>query len=88
MHFTSPTKGAMSWEELVDDLLAYIAEEPEMSYKLIIGTDSQVHKETYFVTAVVVHRVGKGARYYYNRKMYENINSLRQRIFMEAATSL
>ena len=49
----------MIWEEVVDDLLAYIAEEPELSYKLIIGTDSQVREETYFVTAVVVHRVGK-----------------------------
>ncbi|HHY41034.1 MAG TPA: hypothetical protein GX502_07255 [Syntrophaceticus sp.] len=88
MHFTSPTKGAMNWEEVVNDLLAYIAEEPELSYKIIIGTDSQVREETYFVTAVVVHRVGKGARYYYSRKMYENIKSLRQRIFMEAAASL
>jgi predicted RNase H-related nuclease YkuK (DUF458 family) len=88
MHFISPTKGTMSWDEVVDDLLVYVVEEPEFTYKIIIGTDSQVREETHFVTAVVVHRVGKGARYYYKRRVYDNIKSLRQRIFMEAATSL
>ena len=88
MNFISPTKGLMSWDELVDDLLVYIADAPELTYKIIIGTDSQVREETCFVTAVVVHRVGKGARYYYRRRTYDNINSMRQRIFMEAATSL
>ncbi|MGI6405815.1 MAG: ribonuclease H-like YkuK family protein [Syntrophaceticus sp.] len=88
MNFISPTKGSMSWDELVDDLLVYIADAPELTYKIIIGTDSQVREETCFVTAVVVHRVGKGARYYYRRRTYDNINSMRQRIFMEAATSL
>lgn len=78
----------MSWDEVVDDLLVYVVEEPEFTYKIIIGTDSQVREETHFVTAVVVHRVGKGARYYYKRRVYDNIKSLRQRIFMEAATSL
>ncbi|MGB4505374.1 MAG: ribonuclease H-like YkuK family protein [Syntrophaceticus sp.] len=78
----------MNWDEVVNDLLAYVAEEPEFNYKIIIGTDSQVREETHFVTAIVVHRVGKGARYYYMRKVYENIKSLRQRIFMEATTSL
>jgi predicted RNase H-related nuclease YkuK (DUF458 family) len=78
----------MSWDEVVDDLLVYVVEEPEFTYKIIIGTDSQVREVTHFVTAVVVHRVGKGARYYYKRRVYDNIKSLRQRIFMEAATSL
>ncbi len=88
MRFISPTKGVMDWDKLVDDLLAHVAEEPELSYKVIIGTDSQVREETCFVTAVVVHRVGKGARYYYSRKVYDDIRNLKQRMFMEAATSL
>ncbi len=78
----------MKWDQLVNDLLDYVTEEPEFNYKIIVGTDSQVREETHFVTAVVVHRVGKGARYYYKRKVYDNIKSLRQRIFMEAAASL
>ena len=62
MRFISPTKGVMNWDEVVDDPLAYVVEEPELTYKIIIGTDSQVREETHFVTAVIVHRVGKGKR--------------------------
>ena len=48
----------------------------------------QVRDPTCFVTAIVVHRLGKGARYYYTRE-HENIGrSLRQRIFYETSRSL
>jgi predicted RNase H-related nuclease YkuK (DUF458 family) len=78
----------MSWDQMVDDMLDYVASEPDYAHKIIIGTDSQVRDETHFVTALVVHRVGKGARYFYRRKLYEKFASLRQRIFYEAAFSL
>ncbi len=88
MHFISPSKGVLSWDEVVTDLLDYVTREPDYSYKIIIGTDSHVRDDTHFVTALVVHRVGKGARYFYRRKIYEKIKSLRQKIFFEAAFSL
>ena len=88
MHFISPSKGVMTWEEVVTDILDYVTSEPDYSYKIIIGTDSHVRDETHFVTALVIHRVGKGARYFYRRKLYEKIKSLRQKIFFEAAFSL
>lgn len=88
MRFISPTKGVMTWDEVISDLLDYITQEATLSYKIIIGTDSQVRNETCFVTALVVHRIGKGARYYYRRKPYNKIKSLHQKIFLEAALSL
>ncbi len=88
MTFTSPSKGRLSFDEVFKDMMSYIQEEPEASYKLIIGTDSQLREETAFVTAIIVHRQGKGARYYYSRE-HERINrSLRQRIFYETSRSL
>lgn len=86
--FISPTLGRMSWEEVLQDIVGYITSASDYSYKLIIGTDSQVREDTCLVTAVVVHRVGKGARYYYRKKYQRKILSLRQRIFYEAALSL
>jgi len=88
MHFISPSKGVMDWDEMVIDILDYVTSDSDYSYKIIIGTDSHVRDETHFVTALVVHRVGKGARYFYRRKLYEKIKSLRQKIFFEAAFSL
>lgn len=88
MKFINPTRGPLDFFEMFRDITGYIEEMPEARYKLIIGTDSQLGEETCFVTAVVVHREGKGGRYYYARE-HERINrSLRQRIFYETSRSL
>lgn len=68
--------------------MAYVCQEPEAHYRLIVGTDSQVRDETTFVTAIIIHRAGKGARYYYSRERSRYTRSLRQRIFYETAKSL
>jgi len=86
--YHSPSRGRLSFEQMFSDLIDYVQELPEAEYKIIIGTDSQVRDSTCFVTAIVVHRLGKGARYYYTRE-HENIGrSLRQRIFYETSRSL
>ncbi|HLN64883.1 MAG TPA: ribonuclease H-like YkuK family protein [Symbiobacteriaceae bacterium] len=86
--FHSPTKGPLPYERLISDLLAYVAEEPQAQYKLIVGTDSHTRTDLCFVTAIIVHRLGKGARYYYRRRHQARIRSLRQKIFYETAISL
>jgi len=86
--FHSPTKGALTFDQLVEDLLAFMAEEPDGSYRLIVGSDSHTRTDLCFVTAIIVHRKGKGARYYYRKRRQSRIRSLRQRIFYEAAMSL
>lgn len=86
--FHSPSKGALSYERLVVDLLDYVAEEPQAKYKLIVGTDSHTRTELCFVTAIIVHRLGKGARFYYRRRNQQRIRNLRQKIFYETAISL
>jgi predicted RNase H-related nuclease YkuK (DUF458 family) len=74
---------------MFEDLVSFIKEDPEARYRLIVGTDSQeAADETVFVTAVIIHREGKGARYYYQRRRQPWVVSLRQRIFWEASLSL
>lgn len=88
MYFISPSKGRLNFEEMMNDIVLYIKGIPTSSYKIIIGSDSQVKSETSFITAVIVHRLGKGARYYYRKKTQRKIKSLRQKIFYETALSL
>lgn len=90
MFFNSPTKGRVSFKELFEDLAAYTNEHPDDSYKLIIGTDSQsyLNRSVVFVTALVVHRVGKGGRFYYHKQTTAYMESLRQRIYYETYLSL
>lgn len=88
MFFVSPSKGKLSFVQMMEDIMAYIRGLPSSSYKIIVGTDSMVRDDTCFVTAVVVHRLGKGARYYYRKKHQRKIKSLRQKIFYETSLSL
>ncbi len=89
MRFRSPTKGEMSIKEVVTDILAYVSEDVNQVYKLLVGTDSHPKDDgSNFASAIIIHRVGKGARYYYTRSRRENIKNMRQRIFYEASLSL
>lgn len=88
MQFVSPTHGSMSLDQVFDDIRAYVEEDPEASYRLIVGTDSRARDQVVFVTAVIIHRVGRGARYYYEKRRHQKLASLRQRIYYETALSL
>jgi predicted RNase H-related nuclease YkuK (DUF458 family) len=90
MEFNSPSAGKLSLDEVFSEIISYIREKPKEQYKLIIGTDSQPHlrQDVCFVTAVIVHRVGKGARYFFSRHRRRYMESLRQRIHYETYLSL
>jgi len=86
--FISPTLGKLSFGQMFEHLVGYMNEEPDQNYHLIIGTDSLLSEQTCFVTAVIVHRLGHGGRYFYRKMFNRKMDSLRQRIFFETALSL
>ncbi|HAP93916.1 MAG TPA: hypothetical protein DCM26_04745 [Desulfotomaculum sp.] len=88
MYFVSPTKGRLTFNEMMAGIVDYITGLPTSMYKIIIGTDSQVKQDSCFVTAIIVHRLGKGGRYFYRKKLHRKIKSLRQKIFYETSLSL
>ncbi len=87
--FTSPSIGVITYDQMFQEIIGYMAEDTDMKYKLIVGTDSHLREEEYvFVVAVIIHRISKGGRYFYQKQKYNNIHSLRQKIFYEASLSL
>jgi len=87
--FHSPSKGRMELDEVVADILEYVSDDITRTYKLLVGSDSHPGSQgTCFVSAIIIHREGKGARYYYSRMNEPRIRSMRQRIFYEASLSL
>ena len=91
--FISPSKGKLTTEETIAEIVKFFSEDPTVSYTLVIGTDSQVRRENGlqkvdFVTAVVVHRKGKGGRYFWQKNKKEKIYSLRDKIYLETLLSL
>lgn len=87
--FISPTKGPLTFADMLAEIMTFILEAPTERYTLIVGSDSQAREhDISFVSAIVVHRVGKGARYFYQRYTERPMRSLRQKILHEAALSL
>lgn len=88
--FHSPTYGELSLSQVRQKTLSFMEEFPEAKYRIVIGTDSAPGKKgtTDFVTALVVHRIGTGAIYFWQRQIEKRKLALRQKIYQEAAISL
>jgi len=76
--------------DVVREVVEYMKAAPSYSYKVIIGTDSEMLEENGadFVTAIVVHRVGNGGRYFWRQINDGKFFTMRDRIIHEVMLSL
>jgi len=80
--------------QVISEIEDFVNEEPRSFYRLVIGSDSQTKAingkaEINFVTAIVVHRRGRGARYFWKKeKRYVKVPVLRDKIYTETTMSL
>lgn len=89
-HFHSQTFGICAPDELRRHIKTYMAGDPDRSYRLVIGTDSQAKNgsATDFVVAFIIHRVGAGGIYFWKRIVESKQYVLKQRMYQEAIYSL
>ncbi|MCM2676583.1 ribonuclease H-like YkuK family protein [Alkalicoccobacillus plakortidis] len=77
----------MTFEQVFERIKMYMAQQPIGHYKLMLGTDSQVHpQQTRFITGIVIQRLGQGVwacatKTIVKRKM----NHLHERISFETS---
>lgn len=80
--------------KVISEIEEFVNEEPSSFYRLVIGTDSQARSingkaEIDFVTAIIIHRKGRGARYFWKKVKKEvKVPILRDKIYTETAMSL
>lgn len=91
--FISPTKGELTSFQVISEISEFVGEDTHSRYKVVIGTDSQTRRingeaEIDFVTAVVVHRVGRGGRYFWRKVKEKKKYVLRDKIYTETLMSL
>ena len=88
--FNSPTYGQVGFTEVIQKITSYMEEVPDQKYRVVIGTDSQMHnkKEADFVSALIIHRVGSGGIYFWTREKVSRPYALRERIYEEATRSM
>jgi hypothetical protein len=85
--------GDLSGKEVIEEISKFVNEVPTSFYRVVIGSDSQAkrinsHAEIDFVTAIVVHREGRGARYFWRHEKMIKSPSLRDKIYTETLMSL
>jgi uncharacterized protein len=91
--FLSPSKGYVSVGQMLSEISKFIEEDPTSFYTLIIGSDSQAkyvnsHVEIDFVTAIIVYRKRRGARYFLRKERQVRKPILRDKIYTETLLSL
>lgn len=89
LSYISPTYGQMDWNETLAKMVWFMGTDTKGSYEVIIGTDSEAQNgEADFVSALIVHKKGKGGVYFWGRQTVKHLHSLKQRIWTEANISL
>ncbi len=88
--FNDTVGNRLSLETVVLEIVSFIRQDASRRYRLTIGTDSELlsNKNADFVTAIVVHRIGNGGRYFYRRFEMGKFHTLRDRIIREALISV
>lgn len=85
--FFNPTKGQLTKEEMLKELLDYFKEEPKKSYEIVVGCDSTEREGNFFVVVVAL-RKGAGGRFFAKKASFERKSlSLRERILKEVLLS-
>ncbi|MBI4359003.1 MAG: hypothetical protein HY577_00200 [Candidatus Nealsonbacteria bacterium] len=70
--FYNPSRGQLSFEEMIREIIAYLKEKPEKFYDIIVGCDSSSSDSPEFPLAVVVLRTGEGGRFFLKKITYQN----------------
>lgn len=87
--FQSPTYGTLTLEQIREKITGFMSACSESKYLIVIGSDSQPKdREADFVSAIIVHRIGQGAIYFWQREIKKKKYVLRERIYEEATLSL
>lgn len=88
--FFNPTKGSLSFEESLEEMIRYMQAKPEASYEVVVGCDSSSSQEPTFPLVIVILRKGEGGRFFLQRVEYgkgKKFYNLHDRILEEVLLS-
>ncbi|KKU15055.1 hypothetical protein A3A20_02875 [Candidatus Wolfebacteria bacterium RIFCSPLOWO2_01_FULL_45_19] len=80
----------LNTDRMIEAIVSFMRDVPNRRYKIMVGTDSVLSSDgsADFATAIVVHRVGNGGRYFWRRMEFSQFHTLRDRIIREVLVSL
>jgi len=92
-HYYNSASGMLTTARVIDEIANFVKEDPGSFYSLIIGSDSQARRlngksEISFVSAIIIYRKGKGARYFWRKEKQIKKAVLHDKIYTETQMSL
>lgn len=93
-NFLSLTDGQVTLTEAIQKIKAFLLEDQNATYTLVVGSDSHERQEVngkkyvQVVSAIVVHRKGFGGKYFWYKGKKKLVYSLREKIYAETLQSL
>ncbi len=92
--FFNTTKQSLSLVDVVREIVHYVGEgfPDRYQYRIIVSTDTLAREGkgeiVTFVTAIVIHQIGHGARFFASRTTRDDIYTFRDRIYLETIRSI
>jgi len=87
-YFYNPSRGNLSFEETIKEILNWLQEHPKESYEIVVGCDSPSSEEPFFPLAIVVLRKGQGGRFFLKKMRYrKKFGNWKNRILQEVLLS-
>jgi uncharacterized protein len=87
--FRSLKQENLNFEQVCREIINFIKADADSSYRISVGTDSQVGSNTVFVSCIHIHRIGKGAIGFLHKcEMTRPVKNLREKIYLETCASL
>jgi len=88
-YFFNPTKGNLSFDDVITEIFAYMAEESKRQYEIVVGCDSASLEQPHFPATIVVRRLGAGGRFFLKKISYggKKFYNFKQRILQEVLLS-
>lgn len=93
-HFYNPTRGKLTLEETIEEIIKYMSDKPDRFYDIVVGCDSSSGEEPHFPVAVVILRTGEGGRFflknifYNNRKFYNYKTRILEEVYLSCEMAI
>jgi len=88
-NFFNPTKGNLTFDGVIEEMMAWMTERPEKFYDIIVGCDSSSTSDPHFPVVMVILRKGEGGRFFIRKVKYRNKKffNIHQRVLEEVLLS-
>jgi len=88
-YFYNPSRGNLTINQVIEELIGYMRGEPEKFYDIIVGCDSSSSEDPSFPVAIVILKKNEGGRFFLKKISYQNkkFYNWHQRILEEVLLS-